>query len=456
MQMNYSLSTKKIGFLSLTILAMCLFAQMGFAKQKTVWLDHKQIQDACMHGVPLANNTYRVWVWGREAAALTVEINGREHRLKSNPKAGKQAYAWKQVGNYTHQGGETAPLRIHVDGRPFYHDPAGIGWLAFSPNGDWDPQALFNQAKVFPHSPRHVEDKRTGILREIRTLYTFPFYKSKKAWLQRKSELRDHLLVTMGCYPEPPKPPLKPHVFDKIQYEDYSIEKVYFESLPGFYVTGNLYRPVGKRGPFPGMLCPHGHWGEGRLTHTDNNSIPTRCINFAKQGYVVFAIDMIGYNDSLQLTHKFGGKPEWLWGLSLHGLQYWNSVRAIDFLLTLEKVNQNRIAVTGASGGGTQTYTLMAVDERVQYAAPVNMLSAHFQGGCLCENAPNLRIDAFNLEFGAMMAPRHLMMIAATGDWTAETPRVEYPAIRSIYKLFNKEERVRMQQFEAPHNYNQA
>ena len=180
-------------------------------------------------------------------------------------------------------------------------------------------------------------------------------------------------------------------------HDDYGVSKVYFESLPGFFVTGNLYRPIGA-GPFPAILSPHGHWAYGRLENTDINSVPGRAINLARQGFVVFTYDMIGYNDSRQLPHTFGGRRERLWGLSLGGLQLWNSIRALDFLETLPYVRRDAIGVTGESGGGTQTFLLAAVDERVQVAAPVNMISLHMQGGCLCENLPGLRLDTTNVE----------------------------------------------------------
>ena len=181
-------------------------------------------------------------------------------------------------------------------------------------------------------------------------------------------------------------------VFDDIKHPDYVVSKVYFESLPGFFVTGNLYRPIGD-GPFPAVLSPHGHWANGRLENTAINSGPGRAIGLARQGFVVFTHDMIGYNDSRQLTHTFGGRRENLWGLSLGGLQLWNSIRALDFLETLPYVRRDGFGVTGESGGGTQTFLLAAVDERVAVAAPVNMISLHMQGGCLCENLPGLRLD---------------------------------------------------------------
>jgi hypothetical protein len=281
-------------------------------------------------------------------------------------------------------------------------------------------------------------------------------YSTLADWQRRASYLREHILASAGLLPAPEKTALRPHVFDEKRHRDYSVSKVYFESLPGFYVTGNLYRPAGDNiaGPFPAILSPHGHWAYGRLENTELTSGPGRAISLARQGFVVFTHDMVGYDDSRQLTHEFGGPREKLWGLSLSGLQLWNSIRSVDFLESLPEVDRDRIGATGESGGGTQTFLLAAVDARIKVAAPVNMISLHMQGGCLCENAPGLRLDTNNVELAALFAPRPLLMVAATGDWTNETPEVEYPAMRRIYALFGAEDRVHSVQFQAPHNYN--
>ena len=128
----------------------------------------------------------------------------------------------------------------------------------------------------------------------------------------------------------------------------------------------------------------------------------------------------------------------------------------IDFLCSLDDVDEDRIGVTGASGGGTQTFLLTAVDDRVAAAAPVNMISGHMQGGCVCENQAHLRIDVNNIEIAACAAPRPLMMVSATGDWTVHTPYHEYPAVRRVYDLFGAAGRVHTRQVEADHNYNRA
>jgi len=312
---------------------------------------------------------------------------------------------------------------------------------------------------------------------EVRTLDTprMPSqYKSRAQWETRAARLRQQILAAAGLWPLPEKTPLRAEVFDRIEAQGYSVEKVCFESHPRFFCTGNLYRPLRgpAKPPFPGVLCPHGHWNYGRLEHNpgDDNgcSVPERCLNFALQGYVSFAYDMVGYNDSFQVPHDWGTDQEapWglsrealrlsLWGISLLGLQLWNSIRSIDFLCSLPDVDQQRIAVTGASGGGTQTFLLTAVDERVRVSAPVNMISHYMQGGDICENAPNLRIDTDNVEFGALAAPRPMLMVSATGDWTRDTPRIEYPSTRSTYELFGAGSHVDCVQFNALHNYNRS
>ena len=310
-------------------------------------------------------------------------------------------------------------------------------------------------AHVFTEASQGVNDARGGTPRDLNTPYTFPGY-TKAEWTEKAAVLRQQIRVANGLVPTHEPTPLNAEIFGKIEREDYSVEKVYFEPFPGFFTTGNLYRPLGKTGPFPGIVSPHGHWGRGRLENIERGSIPGRCINFAKQGYVIFAYDMLGYNDSgKQIEHHYGGAREGLWGLSAMGLQLQNSICSIDFLESLPDVDSERIGCTGASGGGTQTFILTAVDERIKVSAPVNMISATMQGGCLCENAPNLRLDASNLEIGALMAPRPLLLVSATGDWTVKTPTVEYPAIRSIYAHFDAEDKVHQVQVDAEHNYNQ-
>jgi dienelactone hydrolase len=125
-------------------------------------------------------------------------------------------------------------------------------------------------------------------------------------------------------------------------------------------------------------------------------------------------------------------------------------------LTSLSDVDAARLGATGASGGGTQVFLLAAVDERIRYAAPVNMVSAIMQGGSACENAPLLRIDTFNVETASLIAPRPMLMVSASGDWTRNTATEEFPAVQSIYRLLDAESQLEHAHFDAPHNYHQG
>jgi hypothetical protein len=292
--------------------------------------------------------------------------------------------------------------------------------------------------------------------RTLDDTFTAPRFTSSEQWNKRAAHLRELILASAGLLPIPERTPLRASIFDEVTRADYRVSKVYFESLPGFFVTGNLYRPLGD-GPFPAIYSPHGHWAYGRLENSAVASVPGRAINLARQGFVVFTPDMIGYNDSRQLEHRlFGGAREKLWGLTIAGLQLWNGIRGLDFLESLPYVRRDAIGATGASGGGTQVFLLAAVDQRVAVAAPVNMISLHMQGGCLCENQPGLRLDTNNVEIAATIAPRPLLMVSASGDWTVNTMEREYPAVRAIYSLMGAPDRVHGVRFDAPHNYNQS
>src|ERR1017187_4118944 len=265
------------------------------------------------------------------------------------------------------------------------------------------------------HADSPLQDARNTEIPNTDTLFTARTYKTQAEWQARRGHLRKQILSAAGLLPMPPKSPLHPQIFGRIENQTYSIEKVLLETLPGYYLGGNLYHPLmpAPPGGFPAIVSPHGHWTYGRLEDTLLASVPARCINLAQQGYVVFCYDMVGDNAA-------------------------------------------RIGATGASGGGTQTFLLAAVDDRIQFSAPVNMISAIMQGGGICENAPNLRLDTFNVEIAAIMAPRPMIMVSATGDWTKNSFAEEFPAVRAIYELYDQAANVESMHQDAPHNYNQV
>ncbi|MCX8240034.1 MAG: acetylxylan esterase [Akkermansiaceae bacterium] len=358
--------------------------------------------------------------------------------------------------------------------------------------------ALVSAASILSAAPRALpvgklpDDKRLADLKDLNGYFPFTPPTTKEEWGQRSEKLRHALKVSVGLFPEPDRSPLNPVIHGKIDCGNFTVEKVYFETRPGFFLTGSLYRPKGGSGKRPGVLCPHGHWNEARfydageasvkkqikegaeaVLETGRNPIQARCVGLARLGCTVLQYDMLGYCDndqiSYQLAHRFAKqRPEMIaeknWGLytpqaeshlqSIMMLQTWNSMRAIDFLQGLDDVDPERIAVTGASGGGTQTFAISALDPRVKVSMPAVMISTAMQGGCTCENSTFMRVTDGNIAFAALFAPKPLGLTAAN-DWTKEMATKGFPELKKTYEILGAPDKIMLHdRTEFGHNYN--
>ena len=335
---------------------------------------------------------------------------------------------------------------------------------------------------------------------EPTTLHDYhPFRKvaSKEDWAKRQAHIIQRIKVGTGLWPEPTKTPLNTKAYGKQEFEDFTITNVRFESFPGHWVTGSLFQPAGdslknglRNGKRPAVLCPHGHWTHARFYHVPevralqaianggerflnaaHNHIRARCIQLARMGCNVFHYDMLGNADSIQFPiHRRGPRPHLEsktvgeWGLqstmaALHlqtnfGIQTWNSVRALDYVLTLPDTDDSRLMVTGASGGGTQTQMLAAIDDRIGASFLCVMPSTSMQGGCTCENTHYLRIGQGNMDIAAAVAPRPQGMTAAD-DWTIELETKGYPDMVALYDLVGAKNKFQAHfDIHFKHNYN--
>jgi hypothetical protein len=283
-------------------------------------------------------------------------------------------------------------------------------------------RALSAEVSLPMHEPRLTEEQAKAQLAGVAR----PWH-TRGEWEARANNIRAGILREAHLSPLPARCELKPVITGSQERKGYTIENVYFQSLPGFFVTGNLYRPVHQKKKMAGVLCPHGHLADNRLLEATQ----TRCAVLARMGAVVFAYDMVGYGDSKQLDHK---------DANVLTLQLWDSIRSLDFLLSQPGVDRKRIGCTGESGGGTQTYQLGAVDDRLSVSVPVVMVSAHYFGGCKCESGLPIHHsathDTDNVEIAAMFAPKPQCVISDGKDWTKNVPEVEFPYMQRVYDLY--------------------
>jgi dienelactone hydrolase len=257
-------------------------------------------------------------------------------------------------------------------------------------------------------------------------------YQDAATWEKRKAALKACMLKALKLSPLPEKPLSKPILANKRMMDGYTIENFAIETLPGLYVSGSIYRPAKSKGKIPVILCPDGHWDKCRY----RADCQYRCATLARLGCMAVSYDLFAWGESL-LQFKAEDHRKSL----AESVQILNSIRILDYMLSLKEADTSRVAISGGSGGGTLTIFVTALDDRIKLSAPVVSLSCYMYGGCPCESGMPAQLCAGgtdNPEIAAMAAPRPMLVVSDGKDWTDHVPQIEFPYLQKMYGFYNK------------------
>lgn len=266
---------------------------------------------------------------------------------------------------------------------------------------------------------RETARLRDDCLADIRT---------RADWESRRLEYRRQLQEMLGLWPEPPRAELKPVITGQIERDGIVVEKLHFQSLPGLYVTANLYRPASVPRPLPTILyaCGHAFMRTNGVSLGNKTGYQHHGDWFARHGYVCLLIDTIQLGEirrpspwNLSRRNVVVEQP----GLFPCGCGGRNCIRALDYLETRPEVDRTRFGMTGRSGGGSYTWTTAALDERIRVAAPVAgitdqlnyVVDGCIEGHCDCMFFVNTYRWDFPLN-AALIAPRPLLIVNTDSD----------------------------------------
>lgn len=284
--------------------------------------------------------------------------------------------------------------------------------------------------KLYEHSRR---TEREG---EMMLNYLSSRYNDKESWEERKAclrkELRSRLDIDRLLSERREAEPL---LSEKRGFDGYTVQNFALETLPGLYVNGSIYAPI-TRGKHPVIISPNGHFADGRYREDQQ----LRMATLARMGAISVSYDLFGWGES---AHQVGNAAHR--SSAAQVIQALNGITILDHMLRRSNADADRVGITGASGGGSQTVLLSVIDDRYSAAAPVVMVSSHFDGGCPCESGMPIFLacgGTNNAEMAAMFAPRPLLLVSDGDDWTSTTPKLEFPFIEEIYQYYGAADQV--------------
>lgn len=277
---------------------------------------------------------------------------------------------------------------------------------------------------------------------------------SVEDWTRLRPRFKEEYFYMLGLWPLPEKTPLSATITGRLQGNGFVVEKLHYQSRPHLYVTGNLYRPaVVKEGErLPAVLYVCGHSGRGR----DGNKVAYQSHGmwFARHGYVCLVVDTLQLGEIAAIHHGTYREGRWWWhsrGYTPAGVECWNGVRGIDYLLSRLDVDSERIAVTGISGGGAASFWVACADERVKVAVPVSGMAdltsylpnRVINGHCDCMFLHN----AFEwpwTRIAGLVAPRPLLFVNSDQDsiFPMDANERVLNRLKRLYSLFGASDRV--------------
>jgi len=267
--------------------------------------------------------------------------------------------------------------------------------------------------------------------------YLSSLYNDVQSWEKRKDSLQSCLWKALRLQHLPQKPSLQPILTPVRKFNDYTVQNIAIETLPGLYVCGSIYRPLKAKGKLPVILNPDGHFSRGRY----REDCQYRCAMEARMGAIAVSYDLFGWEGESVLQIS----PEDHRRSLVQSIQVLNTERILDYLLSLKEADEKRVAITGASGGGSQTMLMTALDNRIKLSVPVAMLSSYHSGGCPCESGMGVHLcggGTNNAEIASIAAPRAMLVVSDGNDWTQHVPENEFPFVQRIYGFYNAKNKV--------------
>lgn len=278
--------------------------------------------------------------------------------------------------------------------------------------------------------------RRTAKDGEKMLAYLNTLYKDQQSWEVRKATLRKEVREKLRIDTILKQRVNSKPILSKVRkFDGYTVQNIALETLPGLYVCGSIYTPT-KKGKHALIICPNGHFGDGRYRKDQQQRMAT----LARMGAICVDYDLFGWGESALQVGNAAHRTD-----VAHTIQAVNGLSLLDYMLTRKEIDTSRIGVNGGSGGGSQVVLLTVLDDRFTAAAPVVSLASHFDGGCPCESGMPISLSGGgtnNAEMMAMFAPRPLLVVSDGGDWTASVPELEYPYLQRIYGFYNAKEQV--------------